>query len=85
MAVLSQSLAEAIRGRQVRAGVFTTFTFDPGFFELHVLPLLFDEPFSQVDKVRRIQLEDRLSSVDLAVYYDRSARKGETRPLLGCR
>ena len=38
MAVLSQQLAEAIRGRSVRSGVFTTFTFDPGFFELHVLP-----------------------------------------------
>ncbi len=41
-AVLSQVLAEAIEGRQVRAAVFTTFSFDPGFFELNVLPLLFD-------------------------------------------
>ena len=73
-AVLSQQLSEAIGGRRVRASVFTTFTFDPGFFELHVLPVLFDQPFSQVDKVRRIQLEDALRSVDhLAVYYDRGA------------
>ena len=73
-AVLSQQFSEAIGNRRVRAGVFTTFTFDPGFFELNVLPILFDQPFSQVDKVRRIQLEDAFRSVDhLAVYYDRSA------------
>ena len=57
-AVLSQRLSEVIGGRRVRAAVFTTFSFDPGFFELHLLPLLFDQPFSQVDKVRRIQLEE---------------------------
>lgn len=72
--VLSQALAEAIGGRRVRAGVFTTFSFDPGFFEINVLPLLFDQSFSQVDKVRRIQLEDALRDVEeLAVYYDRRA------------
>ena len=80
MAVLSQQLAEAIRGRSVRSGVFTTFTFDPGFFELHVLPILFDQPFSQVDKIRRIQLEDRLSSADFAVYYDRDALSQDAEP-----
>ncbi len=48
-AVLSQQLSEVIGDRRVRAGVFTTFTFDPGFFELNVRPILFDQPFSQVD------------------------------------
>ena len=50
-AVLSRRLAEAVRGRRVRSAVFTTFNFDPGFFELQVLPLLFSQSFSQVDKV----------------------------------
>lgn len=73
-AVLSQQLSEAIGDRRVRAGVFTTFTFDPGFFELHVLPILFTQPFSQVDEVRRIQLEDAMRTIEhLAVYYDRGA------------
>ncbi len=40
-AVLAEQLGEAIAGRKVRAAVFTTFCFDPGFFELHVLPTLF--------------------------------------------
>ena len=51
-AVLSLRLVEALRGRRLRSAVFTTFNFDPGFFELHVLPLLFPQSFSQVDKVR---------------------------------
>ena len=80
-AVLSQALAKAIDGRRVRVAVFTTFSFDPGFFELNVLPLLFDQSFSQVDKIRRIQLEDALRDIDhLAVYYDRSALSQDAEP-----
>ncbi len=80
-AVLSQALTDAIRGRRVRAGVFTTFSFDPGFYELHVLPLLFDQSFSQADKVRRIQLEDALRNVEaLSVYYDRRALAQDAEP-----
>ena len=73
-AVLSRRLVEAVRGRRLRSAVFTTFNFDPGFFELQVLPLLFPQSFSQVDKVRLLQLEDALRDVDhMAVYYDRGA------------
>lgn len=80
-AVLSDALAEAIAGRRVRAAVFTTYSFDPGFFEENVLPLLFDRPFSQVSKVRMIQLEDALRTVDeVAVYYDRAALAQEAAP-----
>ncbi len=72
--VLSEALVEAIAGRRVKAAVFTTFTFDPGFFEEEVLPLLFDFSFSHVPKLRLIQLENELRSIDhLAVYYDRRA------------
>ena len=47
---LSDVLADTIAGRRVRAAVFTTFTFDPGFFELHVLPILFpDRSFYHAD------------------------------------
>ena len=79
--VLAESLSEQIDGRPVRAAVFTTFSFDPGFFESHVLPLLFDAAFSQVEKIKRIQLEDELRSVgDLAVYYDRTALAQDATP-----
>ena len=81
MAVLAESLAESINSRRVRVALFTTFNFDPGFFELEVLPSLFDQSFSQVDKVRLLQLEDALRSVDaLSVYYDRGALAQDAEP-----
>ena len=80
-AVLSQQLGETIGERHIRSAVFTTFSFDPGFFELQVLPLLFHQSFSQVDKVRLLQLEDALREVDhLAVYYDRAALSQDAEP-----
>ncbi|MDE0192291.1 MAG: hypothetical protein OXQ90_13125 [Gammaproteobacteria bacterium] len=80
-AVLSGRLAEAVRGRRLRSAVFTTFNFDPGFFELQVLPLLFAQSFSQVDKVRLLQLEDALRDVDhMEVYYDRGALSQDAEP-----
>jgi len=79
--VLGQQLAETINGRRVRTAVFTTYTFDPGFFENHILPILFDKPFHQVEKVRRIQMEDAIRSLDdIAVYYDRTALSQDAQP-----
>ena len=79
--VLAEQVAEAIGGRRVRSAVFTTFSFDPGFFEINILPVLFDQPFSQPDKVRRLQLEDALRTTDhLAVYYDRRALAQDGEP-----
>lgn len=79
--VLGQQLADKINGRRVCTAVFTTYTFDPGFFENHILPILFDKPFHQVEKVRRIQMEDAIRSLkDIAVYYDRTALSQEAQP-----
>jgi len=79
--VLSQQVQDAIDGRRVRCAVFTTFSFDPAFFELHILPLLFDQSFRQPDKIRRIQLDDALRAVDnVAVYYDRQALAQDGAP-----
>ena len=73
--VLSEELASAIGDRSISCAVFTTYNFDPGFFELHVLPLLFtQQKFSEVEKVRLIQLEDCLrSKIKVATYYDNNA------------
>ncbi len=72
--VLSEALKQAIDGRRVAAAVFTSYTFDPGFFERQLLPLLFDRAFSRQDMVRLMQLEDSLRGLErLAVYYDRRA------------
>ena len=81
LAVLGEALKEAVAGRRVLAAVFTTFTFDPGFFELHVLPHLFDRPFHQVEKIKRVQLEDALQTTQaLATYYDAEGISADATP-----
>lgn len=84
--VLSEHLSEILGNRTVNSALFTTFSFDPGFFELHILPLLFpNQKFSEVEKVRLIQLEDCVRTLkNLAVYYDANAlaHDGDT-PKLG--
>jgi len=79
---LSDVLADTIAGRRVRAAVFTTFTFDPGFFELHVLPILFpDRSFYHADKGKLIQLADVLKGLQgVAVYYDRRGLSQDATP-----
>ncbi len=73
--ILSDQLSEVLGNRKVNTAVFTTFNYDPGFFELHILPLIFpSQKFSEVEKVRLIQLEDCLRSIrNLAVYFDTNA------------
>jgi hypothetical protein len=75
--VLTEMLREVIGKRAVRAAVFTTFTFEPKFFELQVLPALFDRAWAREDNVRRAQVEEELAKVDhVAVYYDRKVFDG---------
>ncbi len=79
--VLSQSLEAAVGESRVRAAVFVSFQFDPGFFEHSILPLLFGRGFSENEAVRRAQLDEAMRDLDhLAVYYDRSALITETGP-----
>ena len=71
--ILSDKISEHLKGRPVRAAVFLTYKFDPGFFETEVLPVLFQCGWSHDPKVRLVQLEEQLRKVtDIAVYYDRS-------------
>ncbi len=70
---LGEAITERLAGRRVLAAVFTTYSFDPGFFELHVLPLLFARGFSKEDTVRIVQLDEELRSTPVAVYFDRGA------------
>jgi len=73
-AVISDALKAQIDGRTVLAGVFTTYTFDPEFFELDVIPLLLDEsvPYSSDDRVKQFQVREHLreAGLPLEVFYD---------------
>jgi hypothetical protein len=81
-AVLSEHIEEHMDGRRLLAAVFLTFEFDPGFFELEILPLLLDIPVSHADAVRRLQLEDALRSVPqgITVFYDQNGLRQNTGP-----
>ncbi len=80
-AILSEELNQAIKNRPVKAAVFLTFQFDPGFFEEEVLPVLFTQTFSHVPKIRLLQLEEVLRGINhLAVYYDRAGLAADAKP-----
>jgi hypothetical protein len=72
--VLSEAFQEAMEGWRLRAGVFLTFRFEPGFFEQEILPIFFDIPLSHAPLARVLHLADMLrGSGPIAVYYDRRA------------
>lgn len=71
-AVLSEHVQERLQGRHLVSALFTTFRFEPGFFETEVLPAFFDVPLSHAAPIKLVQLEETLRSLPghIAVYYD---------------
>lgn len=59
----------------VEAALFTTFTFDPGFFEANVLPTLFGIE-TRGAEARRAEVNVRLAGVSVAVFHDAAALSG---------
>ena len=57
-AVISDRLKELLDNCEVKAAVFTTYTFEPEFFELEVIPLLLpgNTPFSSDSRVKQFQV-----------------------------
>lgn len=60
--------------RNVIAAVFTTYNFEPGFFEQEVIPLMLDQnlAYSSDNRIKGIQVREALGAVDLPieVFYD---------------
>ena len=73
-AVISDQLLEVISDRKVKAALFTTYTFEPEFFELEIIPLLLkrDIPYSADERVKQFQVRENLREADLSidVFYD---------------
>ncbi len=79
--VLSDALKNVLNGRKVKCAVFLTYMFDPGFFELYVLPLLFDRTFGQEDNIKRALLDDAIRDIeDIAIFYDYNGLVSESEP-----
>lgn len=72
--VLSQAFADRMGNRQLVAALFTTYKFDPGFFQQHILADFFDIQLNAATAIRWQQLEDRIrdSNLHIAVYYDQN-------------
>ncbi|WP_342375209.1 hypothetical protein NVS55_28435 [Myxococcus stipitatus] len=70
--VLSEHFLERMKGRRLISALFTTFRFEPGFFEAEVLPIFFDIALSHAPAIKLVQLEEALRplSGSIAVYYD---------------
>lgn len=73
-AVISERFAEQIAGRKVLAALFTTYTFEPDFFELEVIPLMLgqDMAYSADERVKRFMVRENLREANLSidVFYD---------------
>ena len=73
-AVVSDHLGALLADRQVKAAVFTTYNFEPDFFELEVVPLLLpgNTQLSSHAAIKLFQVREALreSAVELEVFYD---------------
>ena len=73
-AVITEQFLELIAEREVQAALFTTYTFEPDFFELEVIPLLLsqDMAYSADDRVKRFMVRENLRDANLPidVFYD---------------
>jgi hypothetical protein len=72
--VISDQLIRKIDSRKVLAGVFSTYTFEPDFFELDVIPILLPggTAYSADDRVKSFQVREVLrdAGLELEVFYD---------------
>ena len=71
-AVLSETFQARLRNRRVLSAIFTTFRFEPGFFETEILPVFFDVPLSHATPIKLMQIDELVTSLkgSIAVYYD---------------
>jgi len=92
---ISELVAEQLQGQLVSAAFFSTFSFEPDFFELEIMPLLLAQRDSKTDNlyqpalstndaIRWQQIERLLASqpIPTAVIYDPSVYRCERSPRL---
>ena len=82
---ISESLRTAIGEREVMLAFFSTYSFEPDFFELEVLPLLLGNPaLSSNESIRYYQLQSLMRQHEgrLAVVYDLSVFDPQLAPRL---
>jgi HKD family nuclease len=84
--VVSDQLRLLLDNCHVQAAVFTTYTFDPEFFELDVIPLLVPEgiAYSTDERIKEFQVRETLreAGLELEVFFDEPVvrAQGERSP-----
>ena len=68
-AVITDRFLELIAEREVQAALFTTYTFEPDFFELEVIPLLLSQKmaYSTDDRVKSLMVRENLREADIPI------------------
>ncbi len=85
---ITEAFLQQLAGRRVCAGFFSTFSFEPEFFELEVLPLMLgNDVWSPSDELRYGQLQLKMQepgqpATDWAVAYDRDIFESQAAPRL---
>lgn len=72
---ISEGFSEQIStGKRVVAGLFTTYNFEPAFFEIEVIPLMlkYGRAYSRDERIKRVQVREALSEegLPIEVFYD---------------
>ncbi len=82
---ISDALGAMIDGREVQQAFFTSYSFEPDFFELELLPLLLGNPaLSRNDSIRYYQLQNWMAKniTPCAVVYDETVFAPQLAPRL---
>ncbi len=72
--VISDQFSEMIAGRKVQAAIFTSYNFEPHFFEIDVIPYLLKDsiPYSNDERVKKYQVMEALrdSDLEIEIFFD---------------
>lgn len=81
---ITSYINEELQGKKVLSAIFTTYNFEPEFFETEIIPILFQDEkyYSQHPIIKRFQVKEELekSEIDLEVFYDKTVFDSEETP-----
>ena len=81
---ITDFIKDEIQGKEVLTAVFTSFTFEPEFFETEIITTLFqsEKYYSQHPTIKRFQVKNELekSKIDIEVFYDKNVFNSDEVP-----
>ena len=81
---LTEYFTKEIGSRKVTHALFTTYNFEPDFFETEIIPLLFGEEryYSNHPTIKRFQVKQELdkSKINIELFYDKNIFNSDETP-----